>query len=292
MSGGAVATKSREAAPRSIPRAFPPWIALALILVLAALLAWREETSLDFGFHLATGRYILEHRAWPETDPFTYTVADHPYIDMHGLVQVAIALAERAGGLVGVGFLRAAFVLATTGVLYAHARRRGVRSPALLLLGFTLALFAWEQRFFARPEMATYLFLAIELYLLRRHAEDGRSRWLYAIPVLQVVWVSSHALSLFGPAVLGLYAVFSLAHARAADLGAVDRARTRVRRPLPQSLWPARRPLPLGTAHPAREHERICGIDQRAQLALRRGHPCAPLASSPSRPMRRSGCSP
>jgi Tetratricopeptide repeat len=210
MTGAAVATKSPQGTSPATPRTLPPWVALLLVLILAALLAWREETSLDFGFHLATGRYILEHRAWPETDPFTYTVTDHPYIDMHGLVQVAIALAERAGGLAGVGLLRAAFVLATTGVLFAHARRRGVHSPALLVFGFTLALFAWEQRFFARPEMATYLFLAIELYLLRRHAEDGRSRWLYAIPALQVVWVWSHALSLFGPAVLGLYALSTL----------------------------------------------------------------------------------
>jgi hypothetical protein len=188
-------------------------------LVLAAALAWREESSLDFGFHASTGRYILEHRAWPRTDPFTYTVPERPYIDMHGLSQVALALAERAAGLTGVGLLRSALVLSTTGILWAHARRRGVRSPALLLTGFILGLLAWEQRFFARPELATYFFIALELFLLRRHAEDGGRRWLYALPALQLVWVQAHALSLFGPAVLGLYALANLATARRRDPG-------------------------------------------------------------------------
>jgi hypothetical protein len=192
-------------------------LVLALVLVLTAALAWREETSLDFGFHLAAGRYILEHRSWPETDPFTYANSDKPYIDMNGLTQVALALAERGGGLAGVGLLRTVLVLATTGVLWAHARRRGARSPALLLFGFTLAVLAWEQRFFARPELATYLLLALELLLLRRHAEDGKARWLYPIAGLQILWVLAHTLSLLGPAVLGLYALSNLATARRRD---------------------------------------------------------------------------
>ncbi len=218
-------TRSRPAAATGSPAAPPARaasrvalrLAFVLVLALAAALAWREETSLDYGFHAATGRYILEHRAWPRTDPFTYTVADHPYIDMHGLTQIALALAERAGGLGAVGLFRVAMVLATTGILISHALRRGARTPALLALFFTLGLLAWEQRFFARPELATFLVLAVELWLLRRHAEDGRARWLYALPVLQLVWVYAHALSLFGVAVAGLYALCGLATRRRRD---------------------------------------------------------------------------
>ena len=189
-------------------------LALALVLALAAALAWREETALDFGVHLATGRYVLEHRALPAGVPFTYTVPDRPYIDHGALMQVAFALAERAGGMAGVGCLRVALILTATGVLWAHARRRGARSPALLLAGFTLGLLAWELRFFARPELATFLLLGLELELLRRHAASGRARWLYAIAPLELVWAFSHTLALIGPAVLGLYALASLTTGR------------------------------------------------------------------------------
>ena len=196
-----------EAFPRS---AWMRWAVLAVVLLLAAAFAWREETSLDLGFHLATGKWILQHRAWPQLDPFTYTVADHRYIDMHGLFQVVMALGHGAAGMAGVGALRVAFVLAALIVTWRTARRRGVASPDLLLVGFGLAVCAWEFRFLARPELATYLLLAAQLHLLQRHAEDGRPRWLHATVALQWLWVLSHAFSLFGIAVLGLYALANL----------------------------------------------------------------------------------
>jgi hypothetical protein len=187
-------------------------IVLATVLALAAILAWREETSLDLGFHLATGRQMLADRAWPRLDEFTYTVTGRPYIDMHGLFQLGLALAEKAWGFAGIGLYRLALVLAATGLLWASARRRGVDSPILLAAGFTLGLAAWELRFFARPELTTYLALALSLYCLRRYAENSDWRWLAATVPLQLAWVNSHALSIFGIAVLGLHAVASLRH--------------------------------------------------------------------------------
>ena len=192
--------------PRSIARLYLVLVGLALAC-LAGVFAWREESSLDFGFHLATGRYILAHHAWPHTDIFTYTVASHPYIDMHGLFQIALAWAESAGAATGIGALRVASVLAALALLALHAWRRGVRAPEAYACGIGLALCAWEIRFFARPELATYVCLAALLLLLRRHAEDGRARWLAAIPLVQLVWTYAHALTLFGPAIVAAYAL-------------------------------------------------------------------------------------
>jgi tetratricopeptide (TPR) repeat protein len=179
------------------------------VLALTVILAWRTESSRDFGYHLATGRWILEHGAWPEVDSFTYTLAGRPYIDMHGLFQIALALAYR-GGMIGVGLLRVAFALSTFAVLWLSARQRHVRSPALLGLGFGLALLTWEVRLMTRPELASGLCLAAQLWLLGRHARSGDRRWLFATVPLQLVWVYSHALSVLGIAVLGLFAGASL----------------------------------------------------------------------------------
>jgi hypothetical protein len=176
------------------------------VTVLAVLLTWRTEVSRDLGFHIAGGRWILEHGAWPKVDSFTWTQTGRPYIDMNGLFQVALALAYR-GGMIGVGLLRLAFTLATFGVLWLSARRRGVESPALLGIGFTIALLTWEVRLMTRPELASGLFLAVQLHLLRRHADTNDRRFLFATVPLQLLWVYSHSLSLLGIAVLGLYAV-------------------------------------------------------------------------------------
>jgi len=128
---------------------------------------------------------------------------------MHGLFQIALALAYR-GGMIGVGLLRVAFALATFAILWLSAGQRGVRSPALLGIGFAVALLTWEPRLMTRPELASSLCLAAQLYLLRRHADSGERRFLFATVLLQLVWVYSHALSPLGIAVLGLYAATSL----------------------------------------------------------------------------------
>jgi len=188
------------------------WGRLAILLsvtALTAVLAWRTESSRDFGYHLATGRWILEHGAWPRVDSFTYTLAGRPYIDMHGLFQIALAIAYR-GGMVGIGLLRVAFALLTVGALWMSARQRGVRSAPLLGVGFAIALLTFENRLMMRPELASALCLALQLWLLRRHADSGDRRWLFATVPLQLVWVYAHALSTFGIAVLGLYAATSL----------------------------------------------------------------------------------
>ncbi len=183
---------------------------LLAVGALAVLLAWREEASTDIGFHIAGGRWILEHGAWPQVDSFTWTLAGRPYVDMNGLFQVALCLAYRGGGMIGVGLLKVAFALATFGVLWISARRRGVESPALLGIGFAIALLTWEARLNPRPELVSGLCLAAQLYLLRRHADTNDHRFLFATVPLQLVWVYFHSLSFFGIAVLGLYAGASL----------------------------------------------------------------------------------
>jgi len=199
--------------------AHPAW--LALVLALAAVFAWRDETSLDLGFHVVSGRWIAAHHAWPRLDPFTYTLADRPYVDLHGLFQLAAAFAWGAGGAAGVGVLRVALALAAVAVLWRTATRRGAGAGATTAAVFALGLCAWEMRFLARPEMATYVLLALQLHLLDRHAGDRRRRWLAGAVLVQLAWTWSHALALFGPAVLGLYAVCDtavrLARRRAPD---------------------------------------------------------------------------
>jgi hypothetical protein len=185
-------------------------LALLLVLFLTAVLGWRKDRSLDLGFHAATGRYILQTHHWPKTDPFTYTMSDHPYITMHGLFQIGVAVAEKVAGEAGPSLLREILILAAMGLIWMNARRREVRSPTVLILGCALGLLALSLRFFVRPELATYVGLAAFLFLLRRHAEDGQRRWLLALPAVQLVWTYSHALSLFGPAVAGIYAATGL----------------------------------------------------------------------------------
>src|SRR5262249_34851359 len=140
------------------------------------------------------------------TDLFSYTVPSHPFVDMSWLFQVWIATLFAAGGLALVGFFRVVMVVVTVLLLWLTARERGVRSPELRAVGFTLGRGAWETRFFLRPELVTYVLVALESYMIHRHARGGRDAWLYGMLPIQVLWANTHQLAILGPALLGLHA--------------------------------------------------------------------------------------
>ncbi|MFN3344045.1 MAG: hypothetical protein ACK412_00150 [Chloroherpetonaceae bacterium] len=44
--------------------------------------------DIDIGFHLHGGKWIWQHRAFPDKDAYTYTVPNNDYIDLHWLYQL------------------------------------------------------------------------------------------------------------------------------------------------------------------------------------------------------------
>src|SRR5918996_806145 len=59
----------------------------------------------DVSWHIATGQWILDHRAIPHTDPFSFTWAGKPWVPIEWLAEVIYASAYRAAGYSGVAAL-------------------------------------------------------------------------------------------------------------------------------------------------------------------------------------------
>src|SRR6476619_3308732 len=62
-------------------RPVPAWLALAVVGVLAAGLAWKAGNPVydpDTWWHLKVGEWVAEHRAVPETDPFSRMSREAP----------------------------------------------------------------------------------------------------------------------------------------------------------------------------------------------------------------------
>src|SRR5882672_2389291 len=170
--------------------------ALILSFALLAILATRQVGSLDIGFHLKAGERILDGHGWPRTDPFTFTVPDHPYVDTSWGYQALAAVVHGTCGVNGLVFLDVALILAVFALLYRSARLAPV-DPTTLVLLLLAGGIASEMRFEARPELLSWTFLALVLHILHRHALGLRSP-LWALAAIHLVWANAHSLFVLG----------------------------------------------------------------------------------------------
>lgn len=187
------------------PLAVLGWFAVAAVFLLVLLLAWREVAEVDLGFHLRAGQWIIEHRQWPQNDPFTYTVNDHAYVDLHWLYQVALFGLYQLGGSLALVLAHAAGILGAF-VLAGLVVWRRFRSPPVLAALLFLGVLAAELRFMIRPEVVSWVLLGVMVLLLERHAAGERSP-LWVLPLLTVLWVNVQGLFVLGWLTIGCYFV-------------------------------------------------------------------------------------
>jgi len=180
-----------------------PWrrALLAALPALAFLLGCFPLADFDVWWHLRAGQLILETRAVPRLDLFTYTNATRPWIDVYWLYQVGLALLYRAGGVSALVLLKATAGAAIV-ALSMLGRRPGHRAWPWALAWLPGVLMV-SGRLSERPEAASLLLLTAELVLLARAPRAPRGLWL--VPILQVLWVNCHGFFVLGPLVLLAY---------------------------------------------------------------------------------------
>lgn len=182
-------------------------VAIALATFFAFV--YTPVSDSDFWWHIAAGKWIVEHRALPATDPFgMYSAADMVRNDtvLRGqwLGQVALYGMFELGGSPGVVLLRALLLTGCLGLLFWRAHRLGAAawaSWAVLIPGGLLALGFTNDR----PQLFSYL-LASLLFLAIENYQRTRARgWLWTLPLIAVVWANTHGAFLLAVALLPLY---------------------------------------------------------------------------------------
>lgn len=179
----------------------------ALVTALTVVLALRRLDETDTWWHLAAGRWIVQHRAVPSTDTLSYTVPDHPWINVQWLFDVLIYGLYQAGGptlLVLVSGLAYGLAIA---LLIRHLRLAlGPLAAATLALWVTVIA---QERFAIRPEMISYLLLEVLLWVYAT-GRRPESRRLWLIPAVVLLWVNCHSLFIIGVVVIGAHVAASV----------------------------------------------------------------------------------
>ncbi len=173
----------------------------SLVAALALAFTIHPIDDFDVWYHLAAGRLMWTTWQWPSTNTLAFTAPDHPWIDLHWMFQLLLYGAHALGGPNGCIALAALLILATCGWLYANARRSA--PPALVAALLAVALAIASPRFEPRPELVSFVLLAVYLWLLDGYPRCGRA--IYLLVPLQMVWTNAQGIFAVGLAVIGCY---------------------------------------------------------------------------------------
>ncbi|MBE9535620.1 MAG: hypothetical protein IMF07_00430, partial [Proteobacteria bacterium] len=161
-----------------------------------------EIYSLDVWWQIAIGKDILKTLSIPTTDRYTVAALGNLYHDSHWLFQVIIAAFHHLAGMLGAQFFMVAIWAITLYTCYRSIRQHMTVEISALFV-FLVGLSSIE-RFLPRPEIITFLMIALFYQRLSKHNyKDGKALTIMAL--LQIIWTNCHGLFVIGPFMAGTY---------------------------------------------------------------------------------------
>ncbi len=188
---------------------------LIFVGILAALvftpLSVRLLGDAGIGWHIRTGQEILATHTIPRVDSFSSTMAGKPWFAWEWLYDLVVGRLESTLGLNGVVWLTALVIAAVFAWTFRLLVVRGTNVLVALVL-VLLAVSASMIHFLARPHVLSWLFTLAWFWILDASERDSfataggkRRQWLWALPLLMLVWVNVHGGFLVGFVLLGIF---------------------------------------------------------------------------------------
>lgn len=154
----------------------------------------------DTGWQIRTGDWILDHRAVPRTDLFSFTKPHQAWFAWEWGADVGLSLLHKSAGLPGVAFATVLLLGLISALLFRLIRR--VSGDDFLAFGFTLlAICGSILHWLARPHLFTWLFVLVFSHVILS-AERGNKRALLWLPPATVLWTNLHGGFFIGIALL------------------------------------------------------------------------------------------
>jgi hypothetical protein len=223
-----MAMGSRSSAADSNPawvRWLVPSVGDLLFVALLGLLAFtalsvRLLGDAGIGWHIRTGQLILATHEVPRVDPFSAGMAGQPWFAWEWLYDVLVGWLESVAGLNGVVLFTALIIAGVFSCTFRLLLRRRANVFVALIL-VLLASSASMIHFQARPHVVSWLFTVTWFWILEfserscrdSHSyssatsatEDHRTRLLWLLPLLMLVWVNVHGGFLVAFVLLAVY---------------------------------------------------------------------------------------
>lgn len=194
-----------------------PLVGLAAALVVLIGLQDVPEVGSDAWLHLRLGQEFRD--GWSLVHPGHLGVFDTAtWYPTQWASQVGMSWAWTTFGMGGVIWLAGALVLLLPVTLYLVSRHHAAPLPSVLAT--CLGVCAAAPGLTARPQLVSYLFIAIVVAAWLRTAEDGRPRWWLVL--LTWIWVPLHGMWIIGVSI-GVAVTVGIALTRRHDRGTILR---------------------------------------------------------------------
>lgn len=191
----ALSTEREPSTPRRSPML--DWVAFALFLMVTARLAVRASESVtdpDTWWHLRLGEEFTSG-SWSLADPGRLSpFATRPWFATQWTLEVVAHYVYDGFGLAGVSWLAGLGLVALAAVVYAVCRMRSSMFVAAVVSSVTL--FATILSHGPRPQLASFIFVAIVTSAWLRTMRDLKPRW-WLVP-LSWLWACTHGMWFMG----------------------------------------------------------------------------------------------
>jgi len=165
----------------------------------------------DLGRHIKNGEifvhageYGISRSALLHTNFFSFTYPDFPFINHHWGSGVLMYLIFTLFGWSGLSLAYIFIALGAFVLAFLAIKDKAPLYASLPLSIFLIPLIA--ERVEVRPEVLSYFFIALWIYLLTRYTENKLAKkYLYALPLVTILWVNTHIYAIFSPLIIGTF---------------------------------------------------------------------------------------
>jgi hypothetical protein len=205
MEGGALADKiERRVWWQPRVRIEHIWLSLPILLV-AGFGFLLKLRLVDFWWHLKAGEIIVTTRSLPRTDLFSFTSVGKLFILQNWLVEILYYAMYRVGGLQLIVFFNAALLVLALLPIYALCRE-ATTSLRLSVLAALLPAVALLYFGSVRSQVFSFVLFGVYYWVLSGY-RNRRRDWLFALPVLMVLWINLHGAFVLGLGLIGIFLI-------------------------------------------------------------------------------------
>lgn len=182
---------------------------LFLIYVFLSLAQKINLTTADLGRHIKNGEILFQTGKIIDTNYYSYTNPEFNTVNHHWLIGPIFYLIYKIMGFWGLSFFYCFLGMISYGFIFLSLRKGSNFWLSTFLCFLSVPLFATRAEI--RPEIFSYLFISIFLYLLTEFDGKKINNKIFALfLVLQIFWVNVHILWPISLMLIGVFGIHDL----------------------------------------------------------------------------------